>query len=110
MNEPRFLFTADDRNLNSSGFVYSFHNHIAIGGLTQSARSDCFDMHDGVLFQILLKVAERFQHLVDRVRGNKSFGKNVLAEPDRGTPVVKDPMFTAAVHVRYQQANRITSD
>ena len=68
MNQPRFFPAVDDRNFDSRRLRYSFQSGSAVCRFAQGAGSDCFHMRHPVFLQMLLKIDERLQHPVDRIR------------------------------------------
>jgi len=110
MDKPRFLFPADDRNLDSAGFIHSLQHSIPIYRFAQRARTDGLCVRNGMFFQFLFKFRKRLYRLIDGMRGYGTFRKHILPEAHRRAYVVNGLISSVTVHVCDTQPNSVGPD
>ena len=110
MNKPRFLLTADDRNLDPAGFSHRLQNGIPICRFAQCGGTNCLYLRNGVFFQLLFKFGKSLNCSVDGMGGYGTLRENVLPETHGRADVVNGLVSAVAIHVCYIQTNSVGSD
>src|SRR5262245_18045896 len=110
MNKPRFLFAADDRNLDPAGFCHRLQNGIPICRFAQCGGTNCLYLRNSVFFQLLFKFGKSLNCSVDGMGGYSTLRKNVLPETHGRPDVVNGLVSSVAIQVCYMQTNSVGSD
>src|SRR2546425_9160123 len=110
MDKPRFLFPADDRNLDSAGFIHSLQHSIPIYRFAQRARTDGLCVRKGMFFQFLFKFRKRLYRLIHGIRGYGTFRKPILPAADPRGDVETGLLSAATVQVWDTQPDSVGPD